>query len=237
MSSSINIAFSIARVVLILSLALAITLAIFLFMRGLIHGDSETVETVELAAFVELYRAPPKPKAQQPEPDPEPIPEANKEPEMERLQVVSVEPVTASDQVMPSVDMGALSINVGSSQGQWAMPALGQGLDLLGEGKDSKGYVEISPYTTRRPNIPKLAWENKLNGWVLVAFNVSQSGHTRNIRILDANPKGIFEEEVKRAVAQWRYDVSGIKNYTGDMVLTQKISLYWKNYPDNVAYR
>lgn len=237
MSAPINIALSIARGVLILSLALAVTLAIFLFMRGLIHGDAETVETIELAAFVELYRAPPKPKAQPPEPEPEPIPEANKEPEMERLQAVSVEPVTASDQVMPSIDIGSLSINVGPSQGQWAMPALGQGLDLLGEGQDNQGYIEISPYTTRRPNIPKLAWENKLNGWVLVAFNVSQSGHTRNIRILDANPKGIFEEEAKRAVALWRYDVSGIKNYTGDMVLTQKISLYWKNYPDNVAYR
>ncbi|WP_250655952.1 energy transducer TonB [Alkalimarinus coralli] len=237
MSAPINIALSIARGGLILSLALAITLAIFLFMRGLIHGDAETVETIELAAFVELYRAPPKPKAQPPEPEPEPIPEANKEPEMERLQALSVEPVTASDQVMPSIDIGSLSINVGPSQGQWAMPALGQGLELLGEGQDNQGYIEISPYTTRRPNIPKLAWENKLNGWVLVAFNVSQSGHTRNIRILDANPKGIFEEEAKRAVALWRYDVSGIKNYTGDMVLTQKISLYWKNYPDNVAYR
>lgn len=214
-----------------------ITLVIFLFMRNLIHADNDTVETVELAAFVELYQPPPKPKTLEPEPEPEPITEAKEEPKMEMLQAVSVEPVAQLDQTMPNVDMGSLSINVGSSEGQWAIPISGQGLDLQDNGKDSQGYVEISPYTTRRPNIPKLAWDNKLNGWVLVAFTVDKSGYTRNIRMLDANPKGVFEEEVKRAIGLWRYDVSAIKNYSGDMILTQKVSLYWKDYPENVAYK
>lgn len=225
------------KLLVVFSVSMLITLVIFLFMRNLIHADNDAVETVELAAFVGLYRPPPKPKTVEPEPEPEPLTEAKEEPKMETLQANSVEPVTQLDQVMPSVDMGSLSINVGSAEGQWAMPLSGQGLGLLEDGKDSQGYVEISPYTTRRPNIPKLAWDNKLNGWVLVAFTVDKSGYTRNIRMLDANPKGIFEEEVKRAVALWRYDVSAIKNYSGDRVLTQKVSLYWKHYPENVAYK
>ena len=107
---------------------------------------------------------------------------------------------------------------------------------ILDDGEDSKGYVEVVPYTTRRPNIPELAWENKINGWVLVVFTVSVSGQTSNIRILDANPKGIFEEEVQKAISLWRYNVSAIEGYTGDRLLTQKVMLDWKNYPENVAY-
>ncbi|UZE96230.1 energy transducer TonB [Alkalimarinus alittae] len=229
--------YKISKVLVILSLSMLITLAIFLFMQNLIHADNDAVETVELAAFVDLYREQPKPKTLEPEPEPEPISEVKEEPKMDTLQAVSVEPVAQVDQAMPSVDMGSLSINVGSSAGDWAMPVTGQGLGVFDEGKDSQGYVEITPYTTRRPNIPKLAWENKLNGWVLVAFTVDKSGYTRNILMLDANPKGIFEEEVKRAVGLWRYNVSAIKGYSGDMILTQKVSLYWKHYPDNVAYQ
>lgn len=236
-STPVKLLFGLSKVVVMVCLAMLITLAIFLFMKNLIHADNDAVETVELAAFVDLYREQPKPKPLEPEPEPEPISEVKEEPKMNTLQAASVEPVAQVDQTMPSVDIGSLSINVGSSDGQWAIPVSGQGLGVLDEGKDNQGYVEITPYTTRRPNIPKLAWDNKLNGWVLVAFTVDKSGYTRNIRMLDANPKGIFEEEVKRAVGLWRYDVSSIKGYSGDMILTQKISLYWQNFPENVAYQ
>ncbi|MFD2230123.1 TonB family protein [Alkalimarinus sediminis] len=235
-SNSLRLIRETSKAVVVCSTSLLITLVIFLFMRNLIHSDNQAVETVELAAFVDLYREPPKPKTLEPEPEPEPIVEPKQEPKMEPLQTVAVEPETQVAQLMPSVAIGSLSINVGVAEGQWALPISGQSLDLLAQGGDSQGYVEISPYTTRRPNIPKLAWEHKLNGWVLVAFTVDRSGRTANIRMLDANPKGVFEEEVKRAVAFWRYDVSAIKNYSGDRVLTQKISLYWKDYPENVVY-
>lgn len=236
-SNPLRLLLNTSKWLVIFSLSMLMTLAIFLFMQNLIHADNDAVETVELAAFVDLYREQPKPNTVEPEPEPEPITEVKEEPKMETVQAVSVEPVAPVDQAMPSVDMGSLSINVGASSGEWAMPVSGQGLGVLDEGKDNQGYVEITPYTTRRPNIPKLAWDNKLNGWVLVAFTVDKSGYTRNIRMLDANPKGIFEEAVKRAIALWRYDVSSIKNYSGDMILTQKISLNWKHYPDNVDYQ
>ncbi len=236
-SSFSRLLISLSKAIIVLGVSGLITLAIFLFMQSLIQSDHEAVETIELAAFVDLYHKSPKPKSIEPELESDPIKSAKEEPKMETLQAVSVEPVTQIDHTMPNVNIGSLSINVGSSAGQWAMPVSGQDLGVLDEGEDSQGYVEISPYTTRRPNIPKLAWDNKLNGWVLVAFTVDKSGYTRNIRMLDANPKGVFEEEVKRAIGLWRYDVSSIKNYSGDMILTQKISLYWKHHPENVAYK
>ena len=214
-----------------------VTLAIFLFMQHLISSDPERLDSVDLAAVVELYQQPLKPKIE-PEKnvEPEPVPEKIEEPQMNTPADAPVEPLTSADPIMPNVDMGSLSFKVGATEGQWVIPVSGQSFESLDNGKDSKGYVEVVPYTTRRPNIPLLAWENKINGWVLVVFTVNASGHTSNIRILDANPKGIFEEEVQKAISFWRYDVSSLKSRTGEMVLTQKISLSWKHYPDNTVH-
>ena len=216
--------------------AMLVTLAIFLFMQHLISSDQTTLDTIELAAVVEIYRAPPKHEEIEPEPEPEKVTEALDEPKMDSVVTSVAEPIASVDQVMPSVNIGSISVNVGAVDGQWSLPVSGQALGVLDSGKDSKGYVEVVPYATRQPNIPEIALQNKINGWVLVVFSVTTSGHTSNVRILDANPKGIFEEEVQRAVGFWRYNVSALKDYTGDMVLTQKVELYWKDYPDNITY-
>jgi len=223
------------KTILVFSVAMLVTLAIFLFMQNLISSEPERLDSVELAAVVELYREAPRPESE-PETKVEPEPEKIEEPQMNMPVDSPMEPLASTDQIMPSVDMGSLSINVGAAEGQWAMPASGQSFEALADGKDSKGYVEVVPYATRQPNIPLLAWENKINGWVLVVFTVTASGKASNIRILDANPKGIFEEEVQKAVSFWRYDVSTLKGQAGGMILTQKITLNWKNYPDNTVY-
>ena len=225
------------KAILVFSIAMLVTLAIFLFMQHLISTDPARLESVELAAVVELYQDPLKPDVE-PEQnvEPEPVPEKIEEPQMNVPVDSAIEPLANANPIMPSVDMGSLSINVGETDGQWVIPVSGQAFESLEDGKDSKGYVEVVPYTTRRPNIPVLAWENKVNGWVLVVFTVNADGRTSNIRILDANPRGVFEEEVQKAVSFWRYDVSSQKKRTGEMILTQKISLHWKDYPDNAVH-
>ena len=104
-------------------------------------------------------------------------------------------------------------------------------------GEDTQqGFIEITPFATRRPNIPDMAYENQLNGWVLVIFNVSSAGKPHSIKVLDASPKGIFEEEVIKAIKQWRYNLKGISGNGQDKVMTQKIELNWQNHPQNLAY-
>jgi TonB family protein len=212
---------------LLLPLALIITLGIFLFMQRLINVDASNLDRVDIAAAVSLYKPPPP---EDPEPEEEPEPEAaEEEPKMESLSaaVDSPEPVTQVD--APALDVGMTGIDIGPVGEGWSAPAVA-GTGLEGLGQDNSGYVEVVPYTTRSPAVPELAWKNKVNGWVLVVFNVDRDGTTKNIRILDANPRGVFEETVIDAVSSWRYSVNGIKNYRGDMVLTQKIELKWKNY-------
>jgi TonB family protein len=97
---------------------------------------------------------------------------------------------------------------------------------------EPKSISKITPVGTRMPIIPKVAWDNKINGWVLLSFTVSSEGRVRDIRILDASPKGVFEENAVLAVSKWRYQ--GFIGY--DRYVSQKIEFEWKNYPYNWDY-
>jgi protein TonB len=105
---------------------------------------------------------------------------------------------------------------------------------VSGGGADAQGFIEVIPFNTRRPNVPEVAWQNKINGWVLVAFSVTPQGKTRNVRVLDANPRGVFEEKVIAAVEDWNYRVSFSSEARGDVILTQKIEVLWENFPQNL---
>lgn len=215
------------RHLLLLALALLITLAIFIFMQRLINTDGEAIDQVELAGFVELYKPPP---SQEPETEVEPEQEdTNIEPQMQSVTSEAADNQPKFDVDIPTLDSGSLAMSVGSAGAGWSAP-LANSDGLLEIGEDSKGYVEIVPYATRQPSIPELAWKNKTSGWVLVVFNVARDGRTKNIRILDANPRGVFEESVVSAVEKWRYAVGKLKNYQGDMVLTQRLELNWQDY-------
>lgn len=212
---------------LLFPVALLITLSIFAFMQQLINVDGAKIESVDVAAVVELYKPPPpEPPEEEPEPEPE---QSALEPSMEPVAAASPAPVQSPQLDLPAIDSASLGLDIGPVGDGWSAPVSGSsGLDGLG--KDNSGYIEVVPYSTRQPRVPELAWKNKTSGWVLVVFNVGRNGTTKNIRVLDANPRGIFEDSVVEAVSQWRYSVAGIKNYRGDMVLTQRIDVNWKDY-------
>lgn len=122
-------------------------------------------------------------------------------------------------------------------QKNWVQPSSldtqnsSKGLDseLAGE---PKSINKVIPVGTRMPNIPKVAWDNKINGWVLLAFTVTGKGQVKDIRILDASPKGVFEEQAVLSVSKWRY-----RGFIGhDRYVSQKIEFEWKNYPYNWDY-
>ena len=110
----------------------------------------------------------------------------------------------------------------------------GGGGEVVVGGRDAQGFIEVVPYDTRRPNVPEVAWQNKIDGWVLVAFSVTRDGRTRDVRVLDASPRGVFEEKVMAAVADWKYNVSFSGDLQGDVILTQKVEVQWQNYPQNL---
>jgi protein TonB len=137
---------------------------------------------------------------------------------------------------LPALDFTAGDINLQPTGKRWSAPLSAAAIATSpGGGRDGRGYIEVIPFNTRQPNVPDVAWQNKISGWVLVAFNVTPDGKTRNIRVLDARPRGVFEEKVIAAVEDWTYRInfSG-KAAAGNIVLTQKIEVLWENYPQNM---
>ena len=97
-----------------------------------------------------------------------------------------------------------LSLSGGGLAGSaFAVAGAGSGSGGAGKGFGGKKLVPVS---TGRPQFPKYAYDRGLSGWVDVVFIVYANGQVKNPRILDAKPKGIFEEAAILSVLSWQYD-------------------------------
>ena len=221
------------RYVLALLGAVAITVAIFLFMQGLIESRQQQDVVLPLHTLVEV--PPPEREEEEPEPEEEPPEEPLEEPIMEALQVAPPTPEPAPELEIAALDLGVGDIKIQSAGDRWNGPVGRAGIAVAaGGGEDAQGYIEVIPFDTRKPNVPDVAWENKISGGVLVEFRVTAEGTTSDVRVLDANPRGVFEEKVVAAVSDWKYRVNFYGGATGSVVLTQKVEVQWENYPQNM---
>lgn len=220
--------------------ALLITIGVFLFMQSLIQGGRDKETDLTVYTDVQVFR--PEPETQEPEPEDNAPESPREEPSMESMDVMQLAQVSeptpqpALDLDMPALDLGVGDINVQAVGKSWRAPMGATGLDLGGGGADAQGFVEVVPFNTRKPNVPEAAWQNRINGWVLVAFAVTPQGRTRDVRVLDARPRGVFEEKVISAVEDWQYSVSISGRLKGTIILTQRVEVRWEDYPMNLPY-
>jgi len=214
--------------------AIIITVAIFLFMQTLIESRQQQDVVLPLHTLVEMPRE--KPEEEEPEPEEKPIEEPLQEPIMESLSVAPSTPEPAPDLEISTPDMLVGDISFQAAGDRWRGPVGlgGVAVAAAGGGEDAQGYIEVIPYDTRKPNVPEVAWQNKISGWVLVAFRVTGDGSTTDVRVMDANPRGVFEEKVVAAVEDWRYRVNFYGKDSGSVVLTQRVEVSWENFPTNM---
>jgi periplasmic protein TonB len=52
---------------------------------------------------------------------------------------------------------------------------------------------------------PVEAKDKKVEGYVRVAYDVSVDGSVTNVRVVDSNPPGVFDEAAVAAVRGWRF--------------------------------
>ena len=103
---------------------------------------------------------------------------------------------------VPKVKPGGGGLS-GSNFGGFA----GNGGSGYGQGKGFKGE-RLVPLSTARPQIPQYAYEQGIEGWVEVVFYVRPNGRVENIRIIDANPRGVFETAMIESIQNWIYPAS-----------------------------
>jgi len=214
--------------------ALLVTCLVFLFIQRLVENrvSQNLVQVVHEAVRI----LPPEPETPAP-PTPEDSAAPTPEPALESLAVAVPTPPVPNVAETPQIAADPVplgDIDLGPVGETWSAPLTGGDAVIAGLGQDARGFVEVVPFTTRRPNVPELAWRNHINGWVLVAFSVTPAGRTRDVRVLDADPRGVFEDKVVAAVRDWQYQVTFSGELRGDVVLTQKVEVRWENYPQNL---
>jgi len=64
---------------------------------------------------------------------------------------------------------------------------------------------EPVPVSTPAPSYPRQAAQRRTEGYVVVEFTVNALGETSDISVLRAEPRGVFDNEARRAVARWTF--------------------------------
>lgn len=110
---------------------------------------------------------------------------------------------------------GKLSIG---GDGSFLGFAGGAGNGQVGTGKGFSGGRRIIPVSTARPQIPEYAYRRGIEGWVEVVFVVDKNGQVNNVRIVDAQPKGIFEHAAVTSIKKWQYDSQDMRGRSMEMM-------------------
>lgn len=89
--------------------------------------------------------------------------------------------------------------------GVTATVAGGNALAPFAAGGESFTGAELVPVASARPRYPRSAAERGIEGWVELIYVVTGAGRVENIRVLDASPRGIFEDAAVHAMSNWVY--------------------------------
>jgi protein TonB len=66
--------------------------------------------------------------------------------------------------------------------------------------------TDVVPLVRIPPQYPRRAQAQGIEGWVIVEFSISETGAVIDAKVVDAQPKRVFDEEALKAIARWRYN-------------------------------
>ena len=79
--------------------------------------------------------------------------------------------------------------------------------DTGGVGQISVGSDrDVIPLVRINPEYPSRARSRGIEGWVQVEFTISPAGTVADAKVVDADPKGLFERAALDAIGRWKYN-------------------------------
>lgn len=221
------------RLAVPLSGAVLITLLLFALMRWLIYSPASRAPRPPPPQVVEIVQQEPeqpKPTAGGSPPPPTALPPPPSLSSLSEL-AVPIADVPAIDASSPNMEFSPNltgSKGFGAAFGGFAGSGSGTGTGSgFGAGQGFKGATLV-PLSTQRPQIPESAYRRGIEGWVQVVFVVNTEGRVQDIKIVDAQPKGVFEAAAVAGVATWLYERSQVARE-----VTQKIEFKLEDYKYN----
>lgn len=172
-------------------LAVGLTGGLFWFLSALIHVSLERVDrrTAAKIEFTRLRR------------DTEVKTIKRHKPELDKpAQAPSV------PQISTAVSLGSgaekIAVDAPVVDGRAGLRGLAGGLGVNVAGSDR----EEIPLVRIEPDYPQRASQRGIEGWVVVQFTITPAGTVTEARVVDAQPKGIFDAAAVKAVERWKYN-------------------------------
>lgn len=125
-----------------------------------------------------------------PPPKPEP---PKKPPPPPKLTVDSTD---RPQQQMPDMQMPRIDLGIGSGAG----PYLGNW-----SAGDRNAEGDVIPIVRIEPQFPRDALVKGIEGWVVVEFTIEPDGTVSDPRVVDSNPRRIFDRNAVRAIYKWKF--------------------------------
>ncbi|TKB03728.1 TonB family protein [Alteromonas portus] len=129
------------------------------------------------------------------------------EPEDERT--ITKKPIAPIEQVIKTPPQKVVEIDPEPNEGpgnfeintQVPNTALNLSINL----NSAQGDMQATPQFRVDPTYPPEASRDGIEGWVKLGFTVSASGAVSDIKVLDSEPKRVFDRAARRALKKWKY--------------------------------
>jgi len=176
-----------------LILGVLISLGLFFLMQSLIDSGEQNTNASSEGQIMEFIRIredetlsikdrrkPQKPKPpKEPPPPPKLIVEKQVKPTMNRIKIE-----------IPNIDLPSLA-GGGPFLGNWAGNPLAEG--------------DVLPIVRIDPQWPREALIEGIEGYVVVEVTIGADGSVKDVRVIQAEPKRMFDRNVIRAVLKWKF--------------------------------
>jgi protein TonB len=86
---------------------------------------------------------------------------------------------------------------------------------------------QAMPLHRIEPVYPRKALQRKIQGYVVLTFDIDKRGQPQNIKVIEAQPARIFNREANKALRNWKYQPKIINGETQEQ-LGQKVKLEFK---------
>jgi protein TonB len=179
------------RVLIAVLLGAGVTLGLFMLMSVLVAGGEGEFKKKEYPAIdygtVKVEDEVKRKERRVPKKPPPP-----KEPPPPETQKVSK--VTNPNIQQMNIKMSKLDVNVGNS---------GMYIGNFEQMMNQDG--EAIPLVIIEPQYPRKAAMEGIEGYVRFRFTVKADGYPKDVEIVDANPRRIFDKDARRAIYKWRF--------------------------------
>lgn len=173
---------------------IVIALMLFWIMHSLISGSRDANRDGDQPLRLDFIQVDPDEleniKQRKPPPKPEP---PEKPPPPPKL---TVDNPDRPQQDMPQIEMPKISLAVASGGG----PYLGgwSAGDAAAEG-------DVIPIVRIEPQYPREALLDGISGYVLVEFTIEPDGSVSDCKILESQPRRMFDRNAVRAIYKWKF--------------------------------